>query len=259
MSNTPIKDYGSFNPTNYLNEYYSEVEDENQRLLTFFAKVYKKYETDSLDVVEIGGGPTIYQLISLAVPAKKILFTDYVEANLLKVQSWLRDDSIFDWDKFIYYALKAESPGHDVSDQDIVDRKNLIKNKIVRFEKCDIFADSILPLDKKFDLISTNFVTESVCSNKNEVKDVITKLKNLIKPGGKIVMTGLLGADYWHSGESTFVAARLNEDDVKSIFEHSGISIEYLETIKSQFERDDPDFQGYDGMFMLVGSIPSDG
>lgn len=40
-------------------------------------------------VLELGGGPTLYQLFSIADTVKEIHFTDYTEDNLREVRKWV--------------------------------------------------------------------------------------------------------------------------------------------------------------------------
>src|SRR6476661_6211072 len=62
-----------FNPRAYLNEYYRHLDEANPRMFT---------ELDTARVLEFGGGPTIYQLISAAKYPASIDFSDYLDANL---------------------------------------------------------------------------------------------------------------------------------------------------------------------------------
>lgn len=245
-------EFKTFDPRGYLDEYYSDLGDENLALLAFFADAYKDFEADSLEAIEIGGGPTVYQLISLAPVAKNIEFTDYLDANLEEVSSWASGyDSAFDWDNFIAEALLRENLDEDIRHEAIARRREVMQRKIVSLAHCDIFAADIVNTDKKYDLLSTNFCAESVCHNKESVAEVIGKYASLIKTDGYLVMTGLLGAEYWHIGGKTFTSASLSKEEIPGLFANTGFEILEQVTTPSQYERNDPDYQGYDGMFMV--------
>lgn len=244
--------FEAFNPRSYLEEYYSSLGFENEELLRFFADAYRGSAPDSMKVLEIGGGPTVYQLISLAPFATRIHFTDYLQSNLDEVISWKNgDEQSFDWDRFIETALKSEAGSETVTSMDIGLRRDLLRRKLVSFQGCDVHAEQIIETDETYDLVSTNFVAESVSTNKGAVAAIIKKLHARIKPGGVLMMTGLLGAAYWHAGEHTFSAVPLTEDDVLNMLHSEGFVIKIMRTIPAQFNEDDPDFQGYSGIFMV--------
>ena len=74
----------SFDPKAYLREYYSRLGEENKALLHFHCKAYACIfgEVDTARMLEFGGGPTIYQLISAAKYPVAIDFSDYLDVNL---------------------------------------------------------------------------------------------------------------------------------------------------------------------------------
>src|SRR5689334_2040520 len=71
-------DFASFSPAAYLQEYYDHIGPENDELLRFFAEAFKLVPPETV-MLEFGGGPTIYQLISAAVKVSTIDFTDYLD------------------------------------------------------------------------------------------------------------------------------------------------------------------------------------
>src|SRR5262245_17716555 len=77
-----------FDPKAYLREYYSCLGEENRALLRFLNQAYIRIfsEIDTARVLEFGGGPTIYQLISAAQHAVSIDFSDYLDDNLHEVR-----------------------------------------------------------------------------------------------------------------------------------------------------------------------------
>src|SRR5579875_3915634 len=79
---------GSFHPRGYLNEYYAVVDQENDMLLNFYAALYKTTLPHSV-MLDFGGGPTIYALISAARSVGEIYVCDYLEANLHEINRWI--------------------------------------------------------------------------------------------------------------------------------------------------------------------------
>ena len=96
--------YRSFAPYRYLEHYYSQVDGENHFLLRFLAEAYKDIEGSKL--LEFGGGPTIYSLISAVNKVEEVYFSDYLKKNLSVVSRWKRNgQATFDWSEFFYHAL----------------------------------------------------------------------------------------------------------------------------------------------------------
>ena len=80
--------YTHFNPQEYLEEYYAQLSEENAFLLDFYHETYDRLPA-GLSVLELGGGPTLYQLLSASRRAREIVFTDFLEVNRRVVERWL--------------------------------------------------------------------------------------------------------------------------------------------------------------------------
>ena len=117
------RDRKSFSPKQYLNEYYKKLGKENMALLDWYRDMYRKIGSKK-SLLEIGGGPTIYQLISASSKVKNITFTDYSQKNLDAVNSWVKNKDTF-WDDFIEHVLKGEFV-RNVSKNEIATRKKSI-------------------------------------------------------------------------------------------------------------------------------------
>jgi NNMT/PNMT/TEMT family len=153
----------SFTPREYLREYYSEVGAESSFLLGFLADAYRPFEPATQRVLELGGGPTLYQLISAARVASEIYFTDYLEVNLAEVRNWKDHHSTaFDWSPFFRHAMEFEV-GSEPTDLQLNVRMELLRERIVEVTRCDILGDRVVELDiPPPDVVSTNFVAESI-------------------------------------------------------------------------------------------------
>jgi hypothetical protein len=131
------KDFQKFSPSDYLKEYYSEIENEDRHHLRCLAKAYAN-ETKDLTLLEFGGGPTLYQLVSAAPNVKEIHFSDYLEENLTEVKKWVhRSSDAFNWNNVISTALEAEEI---TATPDAINvREEMLRKKITKFFRCDAF------------------------------------------------------------------------------------------------------------------------
>jgi NNMT/PNMT/TEMT family protein len=105
----PSEQYiGRFQALEYLEEYYPdrEIGSENTALLAFYHSACRELSGGTW--IEIGGGPTLYQLISASAKVGAIVFSDYLEENLATVKSWLEANKPGLWRSYIEATLRLE-------------------------------------------------------------------------------------------------------------------------------------------------------
>ena len=237
-----------FSPRAYLTQYYEDVDPGNQTLLRFYAKVYEDLAGRSL--LEFGGGPTIYSLITAARTARWIHFCDYSAESLSEVNKWLTEDSsAFDWSHFTRFALECETGGRP-SEEDIQARHRLIRQCIRKLSRCDIFAtDPLLGSSLgPYGVVAHTFVLDDLTQDKNEWSHLNRKLANLVdKDDGMFVTVSLLNASYWTVEGVRYPAVTLTPDDVFSMCEQLGFRITSSDVVELEGKI------GYDGFIMACG------
>lgn len=259
-SNKPIieKDFKKFNPRDYLNEYYDQIGSENNTLLLFLAETYTKIP-QHVSIIEFGGGPTLYQLISAATKAKEIYFCDYVESNLEEVRLWKNHArTSFNWDQFFEKSLVLESNQLNtmVSSEQIEERKDILSEKLTKIFQADAFQPD--PLGVKFrnyfDVLSSHFVAEGITTSKQEWKKAVKNMCSLIKPGGFLITNIVKNSRYWHVGDKKFLSVKVDEDDIYTVLVEIGFDRKniYLSTIPAEVLDDKgKGGQGYDGIISV--------
>lgn len=252
MNDSTAVDFAQFKPRDYLDFYYTRIDEENQSLLQFFADAYKDIPTDSM-MLEFGGGPTIYQIICAAKHAKAIDFCDYLEGNLDEIKLWQDGDSkSFSWDQFIKRALEIEGLPSGLSD--ITKREKLIKSKLRKIMPADAFRTDPCGLEYReyYDVLGLSFVPEGITNSKPVWQELMANITSLLKPGGTLANAAILEAEYWRSGSQILPAVYLTEDDFKQTFSKLGLSIQSLHSIPSEIlDKSDPDYTGYGGMVFI--------
>lgn len=223
--------FDAFLPRAYLAEFYSEILAEDDALLKFFAENAGVLESCH-EVVDIGGGPTIYPLISIAPLCRRITFCDYLRTNLDEVRAWASDKpESYDWSVFIERSLVHENKEH--GPDAVKARESIVKEKIVDFLRCDAFQSD--PIGEQyrhsFDVISSHYVSESITSNKRDWDRVMSNILSLLKPSGHIFMTFTEGLDYWLLGAERYSACNLTQQDIVTCLAQHGFSILKAHTI----------------------------
>lgn len=251
MKKTPVGDcqtFAEFDPKSYLEEYYSKIGSENHGLLDFFVHAYDEVSPNSV-MLEFGGGPTVYPLISASQKVKEIHFADYIDLNLREVQLWQSADlEAFDWSRFFKKALKLEGVGR-LTKRQIDGRMQLVRQKMVRFMHCNAFRKD--PIDKRFrgyyDVINTNFVTESVTSSPKTWERLLANVCSLLKEDGLLVMTAIKDAQYYRIGDKIFPAVKINEEDMVRVLTKLGFQKSDISVYSIPAEVVDEELKGYTG------------
>jgi hypothetical protein len=164
---TPLAaDWSLFDPVAYLSEYYGDLGSENLALLRFLSQVYPELPRGGV-LLDFGGGPTIYPLISAVTRVSEIHFCDYLEANLEEVRRWISaDPAAFDWSPFIRQALEFEM-GTAPTSADVERRAREIRRRVTRLGRCDASRSPALSwTHPPYDVVLTNFCAESATSDR---------------------------------------------------------------------------------------------
>lgn len=247
--------FGTFDPRHYLKTYYSRIGAENLSLLDFFSQTYQGVKSSSI-MLEFGGGPTVYPLISAAVKVKAIHFADYLDKNLDEVKLW-KDGAAeaFSWQKFFKKALFLEG-NKKVSAKQITLRKNLVRRKITQFLHCDAFKKD--PLGEKYrnyyDIINTNFVTESITDKKEVWETLIANICSMLKKNGILIMTAIKDARYYHVGRRAFPSVRITEEDIIKVLIKLGFKETnvLLSSVPAEVQGEEiKGYTGYKGLIFL--------
>ena len=195
----------------------------------FYAEHHSKWDPTTARLLEYGGGPVIYPLISAAPYIAEITFSDYAQDSLEAVTLW-RDNNpkAHNWKPYIAYVMeKLEGQLHQ--ELKVAEREAMLRNKMKYIFRGDITADfildSTLPVEL-YDIISCNFCSECVAKTKEEYSLFIGKLANLLKPGGFLISLVSLEESFWYSANKQAVShLYLTKDDVNGSYEDNGLSV----------------------------------
>jgi len=238
-------DYNEFSPQDYLNEYYTEVSDENESLLQFFYDTYSKLEpVDSM--LEVGGGPTIYQIISASRVAKHIDFSEYLPANLAMVRAWLdQKPGSFNWD--IYFKRVLEIEGRPASRENIDALAGTVRGAVRRLTQYDVFREPpLVEGEPLYDIIASNFCIEGIQTDRQVFERQFGRMTSYLRPGGLLALCMVKNATYYRVGKRRFPVVPVNETIMENVLKNAGLTLTHIQSIKAV----DPD-QGYEGMLMI--------
>lgn len=244
------------NPRAYLEQFYTGVVDPgNRALLAFYARIYADLKGKSM--LEFGGGPTIYSLITAAQTARMIHFCDANPDCLKEIKDWLAGDpASFNWTHFIAYALSCENNNQEqISSEAIQIREQLIRQCIQTLSLCDIFAaDPLLGSSLgPYDIVANTFCLDSIVDAMADWIHLNHKLAQFVAPDGLFVTAYLLRASHWTTKGVTFPAVTLIPADVDKLYADLGFTITERHVVELENKK------GYDGFIMTCGkrNLPS--
>uniref|UniRef100_A0A8C6DIU1 Indolethylamine N-methyltransferase n=1 Tax=Moschus moschiferus TaxID=68415 RepID=A0A8C6DIU1_MOSMO len=104
-----------FNPQDYLKTYYafdSGTVAENAILKFNLNNLFETFSPGGVGgdiLIDVGTGPTIYQLLSACEAFREIIVSDYSELNLREVDKWLKKEpGAYDWSPAVQYVCELE-------------------------------------------------------------------------------------------------------------------------------------------------------
>jgi len=247
--------YKTFEPTNYLQEYYSDINLENRSLLSFFAEAYKDVDPNSV-MLEFSGGPSIYSLITAADKVKEIHFSDFLKRNVEEVEQWKRfRHRSYLWTNFFREALVVEGK-HEVTVNDILNREDILSQKLSRFLLCDAFKSQPLGPDhhQYYDIVAANFVAESITPSLKTWEEIIGNICSTLKPKGSLIMTAIQGASFYCVDGQRYSAVAVTPENVLRALSYQGFDTRNLLIRQIPAEITDTtarDYKGYKGMLFI--------
>ncbi|XP_075460168.1 nicotinamide N-methyltransferase-like [Ascaphus truei] len=179
-------------------------------------------------MIEIGCGPTIFQVISSCEHFKKIYLTDYSEANLQEVDRWLNDEEdAFDWTPYMKYVCNLEG-GRTTPEE----KSDKIR-KSVTLMRCDVtqanpMQPAVLPLA---DCVIISECLTSACKTLEDFTAALKNISSLLNPGGYLILSDILGGSYYLVGEANFPVLPLEEKFIKRAMADVGFTIEEFKAL----------------------------
>ena len=247
------------NSRQYLEDYYGFTPPqtiENDVAVQFILKSFNEFcgtlSSTGLKVLEFGGGPSILPLISLSQYADEIVFTDYDAGCRKEVELWMNQSpEAFDWSLYFNEVVKAIEGN---SDEDVAKRGDELRRKIRHVLPCDLLAPQPIkwPFIKEniptFDIISSSFCIDCVCSSEEEFTAAIGKLAKLQNPGGRLVVATQLGANSHTVGNQKLPVLQVTEKILASSLKKCGYRDVQVRSLYPDMEK-----HGYDKLSIFDG------
>lgn len=248
--NTVSTDFKTFHPHQYIDEYYAHIGEENQAILTFLHRTYRYLfsKIEKALILEFGGGPTLYQLISASAYPVEIHFSEYLPENREQIVLWLDDrPEKYSWKKYVQFVLNLE--GITPDEENVRARKKEMRKKITKVLHVDAKRPNPLGEHQRiYDILSVNFVPESITSDKDEWERCIQYMIPLLREGGYLIMCSIIGARSYRVANQEFPAVPIDQHEIITQLAKYGCSIINTDFVAAEHSG----HQGYKGIFMLL-------
>lgn len=233
----------------YLSEIYGgPLDDASKALMQFFAECYKG--SLGATMLEFGGGPALYSVVSAARSCISIHFADYSQANLTEIERWKSNGAdAFDWRHFIHEALVCERKIGIATEETVSDRERLIRIKLDRITKCDAFETDPLCGDGRdsYGVVANNFCLEGIVRDRGAWTTLTRKLFALVGARGQMVTTAIRNGRFWGAGGEYLPCVSIGLNDIREAYLLAGFDVLLAR------ELDLPGRAGYDGILMVEG------
>lgn len=239
----------------------------------------KEFIGRRITVLDIGGGPTIYQHIGLSLVAQHITHSEYLEHNRRVVLSWLRkEEEAHDWDG--YFALMQGMLNRDADFIKWLKKARVSTDRKVAAHAREVYSiltsgdvqpfkhrvrtvigedvvhgDVFHPrlgltrtVQKTFDIVTANFVVEGATADWQEWRRGMEHLMGHVESGGYLIMTAIKNAEWYPVGNERLPAVKVDEEHLKQLCAEKNFSLVNMHILDGS----DKESVGYDGMVLLI-------
>ncbi|XP_054449832.1 phenylethanolamine N-methyltransferase isoform X2 [Pteronotus mesoamericanus] len=229
--------YQRFEPRAYLRNNYapprgdlSNPDGVGPWKLRCLAQTFATGEVSGHTLIDIGSGPTIYQLLSACAHFEDITMTDFLEVNRQELGLWLRGEpGSFDWSVYSQHVCLIEGKGESWQE-----KERQLRAKVKRVLPIDVHqpqplgAGGLAPLPA--DALVSTFCLEAVSPDFASFQRALDHITTLLRPGGHLLLIGALEESWYLAGEARLMVVPVREEEVREALVCSGYKVRDLRT-----------------------------
>ncbi len=242
-----------WNPRDYLNEYYGEVQEDETNTLRFFVESFRAAPVGP--VLCFGSGPTLHHVILAAPRATEIYLADYLPDNLAELERFRRGEpDAHDWSPFVRYTLECET-GAVPRDAQIRERLELLRSKIAGLLPADAYLTDPLGAQfrGRFSTVLSPYCAEAATSDKATWQRLCSNIASLVAPGGLFLTSTVRLCSHYKAGPNFFPATSIDEGDLERVLQQD-FRADSIEVRVRALEEDGS--RGFSGILLGRGVKP---
>ncbi|XP_075415760.1 phenylethanolamine N-methyltransferase [Tenrec ecaudatus] len=229
--------YGRFEPRAYLRNNYAPPRGDLSRQdgvgpwkLLCLAQTFATGEVSGRTLIDIGSGPTVYQLLSACAHFEDITLTDFLEVNRQELGLWLREEpGAFNWSEYSRHVCLIEGKGESWQE-----KERQLRARVKRILPIDVHQPQPLgagsPAPLPADALVSTFCLEAVSPDLASFQRALDHITTLLRPGGHLLLIGALEESWYLAGEARLVVVPMREQDVSESLLRSGYELRNLRT-----------------------------
>ncbi|KAI8521146.1 hypothetical protein Bbelb_009000 [Branchiostoma belcheri] len=199
--------------------------DDEGTLLSWFLKQFHEIfnagrVSPGSRLLDVGSGPTIYQLMSASKFCTEIVCAEYTQDNRAEIEKWVKEDpDMHDWTPFFTFVADLEE---DCSSWEAVQSR--LRKAIKEVIPCDVTKDvPFAPRQyQQFDVLTTTLCLEAACPDRESYSAAVRRITRLLKPGGTFVLAGVTNQTFYSVGGYKFFTLPIDRTFMREVFEKAG-------------------------------------
>ncbi|XP_004608791.2 phenylethanolamine N-methyltransferase [Sorex araneus] len=198
--------------------------------LRCLAQTFATGEVSGRTLIDIGSGPTVYQLLSACAHFEDITMTDFLEVNRRELGLWLRDEpGAFDWSAYSRHVCLIEAKGESWQE-----KERQLRARVKRVLPIDVHQPQPLgaghgaPLPA--DALVSTFCLEAVSPDLASFQRALDHITTLLKPRGHLLLIGGLEESWYLAGEARLAVVPVGVEEVRAALGRSGYAVRDLRT-----------------------------
>ncbi|XP_018430132.1 PREDICTED: indolethylamine N-methyltransferase-like [Nanorana parkeri] len=238
---------GGFHSRTFLNTYFANkpgMAFEEEFLKRFMEELHYFFKFANIKggtLIDISIGPIIYHLYSACEYFKEIILLRFNEHCIIELQKWLHDRTgAFDWTHTLSFITEKEGSSAQLEEKDL-----RLKDTVKHVLKGYVDRENIIdPLElPPADCLLVINVLDVISRDKDDFIRNLKKITKLLKPGGQLLLYGVLNATYYTVGEHTFHILNYDENFIRKAVEGEGYVIKHCHVRPRTSESDLTDFK----------------
>lgn len=236
-------DWSKFDSESYFQHYYGEPHPDDDLVVKLTVEAFTRaYGKDAaLSTLDVGTGPNLFPLFSVAPLAREITAWEYAESNVAWLKRELESTELRpQWRHWWAVAREAYGPTYDLPETPIPD----LKAK-VRVQQGSIFD---LP-EKQWDAATMFFCAESITAEHSEFERAVARFTGSVRTGGLLVGAFLVRSGGYIVADRPFPVLKLTADEIIDTFKaHTDdVKIEMIGIVDREIR------SGYSGFVFATG------
>ncbi|XP_030638919.1 phenylethanolamine N-methyltransferase-like [Chanos chanos] len=178
-------------------------------------------------LVDIGSGPTLYQVMSGCERFRRVILSDFVEANCRELQNWLQGKSnSLDWTPFFQHVCKLEGRSPDAWSEKAQRLRSVVTDVLpIDVHQPHPLLPEALPPSGADCLISC-YCLESASPDLASFNRALGHISSLLRQGGHLLLIGTLEMTFYYAApELCIPAVRLDEAQLCSSLKNCGFQL----------------------------------